>query len=192
VESVLPAVDVPLRGRFNLSNVALAIAAARELSVSDAAMRSAISGFKGLPHRLEYVGHFRGVDFYDDSIATVPEATALAIEALGPSVQTLIAGGHDRHLTFEVLADAIAKSRIETLILFPPTGEKIAAVLKSRGVGYRIRHVGSMEEAVRAAFAHTAGGRICLLSPAAASFGTFLDYADRGDQFKNCVRRLGA
>jgi len=156
---------------------------------------------------LQHVGRFRGIDFYDDSIATVPEAAALAIEALGPGVQTLIAGGHDRHLTFEVLAEAIAKSNIDTLILFPPTGKKIAAAVlvvqpfpvtptPHRGEGGRVAqaagvvHVESMEEAVRLAYQHTATDRICLLSPASASFGTFVDYADRGEQFAKWIRAL--
>jgi UDP-N-acetylmuramoylalanine--D-glutamate ligase len=198
VESILPARDVPLRGRFNLANVAAAIAAARLLGVGDDRIRAAIKAFKPLPHRLQHVGCFREIDFYDDSIATVPEAAALAIEALAPDVQTLIAGGHDRHLTFEVLADAIAKSKIDTLILFPPTGEKIAAAVESSAAAAqpfrapKVFFVESMEEAVRLAYQHTARGRTCLLSPASASFGTFADYADRGQQFERYVRQLGA
>jgi UDP-N-acetylmuramoylalanine--D-glutamate ligase len=193
VESILPVHEVPLLGRFNLANVACAIAAARLLEVSDDHIRTAIHEYKGLPHRLERVGRFRDIEFFDDSIATVPEAAALAIEALGPRVQTLIAGGHDRGLTFEVLARAIQTSEIDTLILFPPTGHKIVDALNAEGGKLRpsrIQFVESMEEAVRLAFQHTDPDRICLLSPASASFGTFVDYADRGDQFKNCVQTL--
>ncbi len=191
VESILPVHEVPLRGRFNLANVACAIAAARLLDVSDDDIRSAIREYKGLPHRLEHVGRFRGIDFFDDSIATVPEAAALAIEALGPLVQTLIAGGHDRGLTFEALAGAIQASAIDTLILFSPTGEKIIDALNADGGRLRpsrILLVESMEEAVRLAFRHTDPNRICLLSPASASFGTFVDYADRGDQYARWIR----
>src|SRR5262249_10205304 len=93
-DDVLQVRDIPLPGRFNIQNVMAAIAAAILGRVQAKPIRDAVRTFHGLPHRIELVGTYNGVTFYDDSIATVPEAALAALEALGPDVETLILGGH--------------------------------------------------------------------------------------------------
>ncbi|HEB13513.1 MAG TPA: UDP-N-acetylmuramoyl-L-alanine--D-glutamate ligase [candidate division CPR3 bacterium] len=139
-----------------------------------------VQEFKGLEHRLQKVGTYNGITFYNDSLATIPEATIAALDILGEDVQTLIAGGLDRGVSYEELGKRIQESNIETLILFKDTGDKIL-----RAVNNNIKHifVDSMEEAVENAFKATNNGRICLLSPASSSFNLFKDYEDRGNQF---------
>src|SRR5262249_27155101 len=101
-----------------------AVAAASLWEVPAPVIRKAVQEFRGLPHRLESAGTYNGITFYDDSIATVPDATLAALEALGPSVQTLILGGFERNLDFTELGSQLP-SNIKTVILFPPTGDRI-------------------------------------------------------------------
>jgi len=192
--SMMKSAAAPLLGDFNVQNVLAAIAASRLLNVPAEAIRRGIQEFRPLPHRLEFVGVFRGIRFYDDSIATTPEAALAAVDAIGPDVTTLILGGHERNLDFTELGRRLALQPIETLILFPPTGERIWQAVRVHQTGESPAtaafFVDTMEQAVRIAYERTAPGKTCLLSPASASFGIFKDYADRGDSFKQWVRKL--
>jgi UDP-N-acetylmuramoylalanine--D-glutamate ligase len=190
-EDIMAVSEIPLRGRFNVQNVLAAAAAASLCHVPSAAIRDAVLSFHALPHRLEPAGTYNGITFYDDSIATVPEATLGALEALGPAVQTLVLGGHERNLDFNDLGEHLPPS-VRTLILFPPTGERIWKAIESLSKNPlpQAFFVSHMEEAVKIAYQRTAPGSICLLSPASPSFGTFKNYEERGDSFKTFVRKL--
>ncbi len=185
--------DIPLLGKFNRENVLAAITAGLLMQAPAAAIQSALRTFKPLPHRIEFVGEHGGIRFYDDSIATVPQATLNALDGLGMDVQTLIAGGHDRNLDYDDLAREVTQSGIKSLILFEPTGRKIwDAVLKAEAAAVKAFWPKSMEEAVRIAYKVTEPGKICLLSPASSSYGMFKNFAERGDVFKACVKDLAA
>lgn len=181
--------EVPLLG--NLENVLAAVSIGSLLGVSGEQMAKSIKSFKSLPHRLEYVGEFKGIKFYNDSLATIPGATIHALDALGEGVQTLIAGGFDRGLDYTELGLYLAHRKgLKNLILFPETGRKIREMVTKVSpaeINLRFYAVRSMEEAVKIAFAETAKKKICLLSPAAASFNLFRDYAERGERFKQLV-----
>ena len=99
-ELVMSINEIPLLGPGNLENVLAAVSVGRILGVGIERIREAIMEFKPLPHRLEYAGEKNGIIFYNDSLATIPEATINALEALGANVETLIAGGYDRGLDF--------------------------------------------------------------------------------------------
>lgn len=184
--------EIPLAGKFNLQNIMAAVTAASLCGVTPEAIRAAIREFRPLPHRLEPVGTYNGVTFYDDSIATVPDATLAALDALGPGVQTLILGGHERNLDFSDFG-ANLPGNIKSVILFPPTGERIWKAILGYSRNSTLPEaffVSGMEEAVKIAYARTEPGKICLLSPASPSFGTFKDYRERGDSFKAFVKEL--
>jgi len=185
--------DVPLLGAFNLENVLAAVAVARLFNAPAQTIRTAIQEFRPLPHRLEFVGTFKGIRFYDDSIATVPEAALGALDALG-SVTTLILGGHERNLDYTDFGKELVKRGLETLIFFPTTGERIWNAVQSQSQPDasmpKAFFVDTMQEAVRLAYMHTSSGKICLLSPASPSFGIFKDYKDRGESFKAWVLNL--
>jgi UDP-N-acetylmuramoylalanine--D-glutamate ligase len=188
---VMAVAEIPIPGEGNRRNVLAATAMALILDTPPDAIRAAVLAFEALPHRIQFVGERAGIRFYDDSIATIPEAAQNAIDALGVDVRTLIAGGHDRGIDYDGFGRYVAAHpSIRTLILFPPSGERIekalAAHLKA-GDRRALFHVTSMPEAVEIALANTPAGSICLLSPASASFGTFVDYRDRGDQFKRAL-----
>ncbi len=174
----------------NAENIAAAVKVGRLMHISEACIHKQLASFSPLPHRLEFVGEFRGIQFYNDSLATIPQATIHALDALGSKGTTLIAGGFDRNIDFAILGTYLRNHPVHTLILFPDTGEKILKSIPHQST--RIPHyfVHTMEEAVKCAYEHTRSGAICVLSPASASYNLFRDYVDRGDQFKMWVRKL--
>jgi UDP-N-acetylmuramoylalanine--D-glutamate ligase len=183
---------IKLLGKHNLENVCAASCAAILAGVSIPNVAKVLEEFGGLEHRLEYVGEKNGVIFYNDSLATIPEAAIEAMEAL-PDTETLIAGGHDRGLSYSSLGQYLNKGQIKTLILFPSSGTRIwEEVCKTTSEEGRPEKfdVKTMGQAVRIATAETTPGKIVLLSPASASFGIFKDYKDRGNQFKEEVSKL--
>lgn len=191
----LPVADTPLLGRGNRENLMAAIAVAKILKISYLAIRQAVKNFKPLPHRLEKIGEFRGITFYDDSISTIPQSTIHALEALGEKVETLIAGGFDRGLDYTELGKFLANRKgLKNIILFPDTGKKVwqavqAAKTKQKMPLHLMKFdVFLMKQAVKIAFAKTGKGKICLLSPAAASYNLFKNFEDRGNEFERKVK----
>ncbi len=191
-QKIIDIKEIKLLGRHNLENICAAVMVAVICNVSLKAIKNVLKRFGGLPHRLEYVGEKNGVVFYNDSLSTIPQATIQALETLS-NTQTLIAGGYDRGIDYSSLAQYLSKDQIKTLILFPPSGARIWDAIC--GVTSKINRpdkfdVKTMREAVRLASDKTLSGKICLLSPASASFGIFKDYKDRGDQFKKEISKL--
>jgi UDP-N-acetylmuramoylalanine--D-glutamate ligase len=184
-----------LLGDFNQRNIEAAAKAARIFGVLEGDISNAVLNFSALKHRLEGVGEFQGITFYNDSLATIPEATIQAIDALGDKVQTIILGGYERKLSYIKLAEKLVLCKIRNFILFPTTGQRIWQEIIKLDSNYEINHfrfdVNTMEEAVRIAYKFTSKNHICLLSCASASFNLFLDYVDRGNQFKKYVEKIG-
>lgn len=185
-------ITTKLLGDFNHLNILAAIKVGQILNVSNKDLVSALNNFTPLEHRLELVGTFRGITFYNDSLSTIPQATIAALDALGDKVETIFLGGFDRGIGYKELATRILNSKIKNIILFPTTGEKIWSeiVKASPSAKTKFRHfsVGNMENAVRLGYKYTSAGKICLLSSASTSFSTFVDYRDRGNQFKMYVK----
>jgi UDP-N-acetylmuramoylalanine--D-glutamate ligase len=149
---------------------------------------NSIKEFKGLPHRIEFVGNYDGIDFYNDSISTIPEATIQAVRTL-KNVSTLILGGHDRGIDYTLLIDFINESKIRNFIFIAEAGLRILTILKEKSIDSpNFFYVDTMEEAVSIAKSKTEKNKICLLSPAAASYGMFKNFEERGEVFKNLVK----
>lgn len=182
-----------LPGRANLSNLAAAMAIARCFGVSDRAIRDCLPEFKALPHRLELVGEAGGVRWYNDSKATTPEGTMVALAAFeGPKI--LIAGGYDKHTPFDELGAGIA-SDAKAVVLIGQTAGQIADAVRAAGATGRkveMQLAGSLAEAVEAAHRLAVAGDVVLLSPACASYDMFENYQQRGRLFAELVQRLGA
>lgn len=196
LQKIISKKEIPLKGEFNLLNVLAAVKVGEIFNISAIKMRQAIKSFKPLPHRLEFVGKYKGIDFYNDSLATVPQATEAALETLGKKVKTLILGGYDRGgIDFSSLAKKILKSNIKNLIfLSPGTGKKIwQKILSFKKMNLvEAFFVFSMRDAVKTAFEKTGQGSICLLSPGAPSFNLFKDYRQRGNLFKKFIKMYGS
>ena len=194
-ERLMALEDIPLIGEFNIDNTMPAIIVGKILGLSSQQIQEAIKTFQALDHHLRRVGTFQGIDFYDDSNATIPEATVQALNALSPRIGTLILGGSEKGLSFDSLAQAILEKKIPILILFPYTGEKIwEAILKHRRGNFLPKHFPAkdMETAIKLSYRWTQPGKICLLSPASASFSIFRNYKERGELFQKWVKKLSS
>ena len=174
-----------LRGQHNLLNSLVALIVADEIVGLTAdnlpLAQTAIAEFAGLEHRLEYVGKFRDIDFYNDSISTIPEAMERAIEAI-PNVQTVIIGGQDRGIDRQQMINYLNQRPTLKLICLPTTGHQVFEQLSNDK--YR---VDDLEQAVATAYRVTSAHKACLLSPASPSYGFFKNFEDRGQQFKQQV-----
>ncbi|MBM3206343.1 MAG: UDP-N-acetylmuramoyl-L-alanine--D-glutamate ligase [Candidatus Staskawiczbacteria bacterium] len=171
-----------LLGEHNKENIRASISVAKILNVSDKSIVKAIENFNGLPHRLELIGKFKGVSFYDDAISTTPESTIKAIESL-KNVNTIFLGGQDRGYNFSNLEKTIKKYKIKNIVLFPDSGSKI---IKNKKY-FNIFETKSMQEAVKFAYKNTVQGDICLLSCASPSYSIWKNFEEKGDQFKKFV-----
>jgi UDP-N-acetylmuramoyl-L-alanine---L-glutamate ligase len=156
------------------------------LGVEKKEAEEALLDFKGLPHRMEYVETVEGVDFYNDSAATIPEATAKAVKEL-VSVGTLIIGGKEKGADLSTIASAIKNSEIENIIIFKGSSKKLEEEVSKTGRSVFV--ASSMEEAVSYGKKNTKKGKICLLSPGFASFGMFRDYKERGELFMKYAKK---
>lgn len=184
--------DVQIPGLHNLENVLAAAALAMVWGASAQDVRAVIREFSGVPHRLEFVAQAQGVRYYDDTTATTPDATIAALEAFSRDVPIiLIAGGSDKGLDYDQVAQAIAR-RVKSVVLLGGVGtDKLESALRAQPAGDRIAgRFNSLEEAVSSARGLAAPGDVVLLSPACASFGMFANEFQRGDQFKRLVKEL--
>ena len=177
-----------LPGRHNLEN-AMTAAALTLGAAEPRAMADALSRFRGAPHRLSYVGCFRGVRCYDSSIDTTPARTLTSLRAFSePPV--VILGGRDKNLSYDTLADALV-TRARGVVLCGECAALIeAAILRADRSGRLPRkRVARLADAVAPAFSMAGHGGTVLLSPAATSFDEFENYGERGDFFAALCRK---
>jgi len=181
--------DIALKGEHNLSNIAAAVSVAKIYKVKNNDIQKVLRSFAGMPFRQQFIREVRGVSFYNDTTATMPEAAIAALKRLGPAC-ILIAGGMDKGLDYCELAGEIDK-QAKFLVLLPGSAsDKIMLGLRVKGLGVRVKEVASMEEAVREAFGVAKSGDTIILSPGAASFNLFKNEFDRGEQFNQIVNSL--
>jgi UDP-N-acetylmuramoylalanine--D-glutamate ligase len=179
-----------LKGDHNLMNIMAAVNVCKVLGIPDKFITEGITSFRGLEHRIEYVGQFHGIDFYNDSIATIPEACIEAVKALG-NVDTLILGGFDRGIDYSNLARFLSASDVRNLIFTGEAGRRILHEIREiRNPGQTLFLLTRFEEFAGIVLQVTRPGSVCLLSPAAASYDEFTNFEERGRRFKELVRKL--
>jgi UDP-N-acetylmuramoylalanine--D-glutamate ligase len=192
---ILPVAELSIPGGHNVSNALAAVATGLLFGVAPKAIRAAATAFEGVEHRLEPVAVVDGVRFVNDSQGTQPDAVAAALRAFDPPI-VLIAGGRDKDIDLSALGPVVAE-RAVAAVLIGESGPALETIFNAAGLA-RTERAATLDEAVRRADAiareHLAAGgpepATVLLSPAAASFDMFADYAARGRAFKTAVAGL--
>ncbi|MBN2614165.1 MAG: UDP-N-acetylmuramoyl-L-alanine--D-glutamate ligase [Bacteroidales bacterium] len=176
-----------LKGQHNFSNIVAALKVVERMRIPVEEAIKTLPGFAPLPHRLEFVGEFGGVRFYNDSISTVPQSTIEAIKTLN-DVNALILGGYDRGLDYSELTNFLVESHIEYFYFLGKAGQRMFEILnkKEHQQYFKVRDL----EDVFARIRNEKNIKGCLLSPAASSYDQFKNFEHRGDHFKALARRF--
>jgi UDP-N-acetylmuramoylalanine--D-glutamate ligase len=178
-------------GRHNQANAQAAFAAAYELGIGWDDARDALRTFHGLAHRLELVHESNGVQYFNDSIATIPEAAIAALESFPPKRVLQIIGGYDKGLPTTVMCNALI-ARAKAIFCIGATGDGLHATLSESPsqTAASIYNCGDLETAVREAKSEAAPGDVILLSPGFASYDQFTNFEERGTRFAELARSL--
>lgn len=178
--------EMNLKGAHNQYNATYVYRISSKLfGCRDAEIREAIKSFQGLAHRLEHVGCVEGVDYYNDSISTIPEATIQAVRSVA-NTKTVLIGGMDRHINYDILIAFIKEHPEYQYILSYESGLRIYEEVKACDYCTYREDLGA---SVALAKEITPAGGACVFSPAAASYGYFKNFEERGEVFKQMVLR---
>jgi UDP-N-acetylmuramoylalanine--D-glutamate ligase len=182
---LMPAADVPIRGRHNVENTMAAAAACHMAGASLPQIASAVRTFRAVEHRLEFVRTVSGVDFYNDSKATNVDATLKALDAFTGGLWVIL-GGKDKGSDYTVLRQPLAEKAQAVMLIGAAAGkirDQIAGAVP-------LVDAKTLDVALREAFAAARPGDTVLLAPACASFDQFENYEHRGRVFKSLVAQL--
>lgn len=186
-EALLNTAETKLLGLHNMENIMAAIAICDAFKVPMDSILSSVRAFRAVEHRIEYVATKRGVDYYNDSKGTNPDAAIKGIQAMKkPTV--LIGGGYDKESTYDEWIESF-DGKVKLLVLIGQTREKIAECAKAHGLS-SIVLADSFEEAMDICIRESVPGDAVLLSPACASWGMFPNYEVRGKRFKEIVHAI--
>ena len=190
-EQLLSVKEIPLRGVHNYENICAALAATSSL-VDTKNQLQAIKKFKGVEHRIELVREINGVKWYNDSIGTSPSRTMAGLSSFDENI-VLIAGGYDKHLDYAPIGKPIV-DKVGTLILMGATADKIEKAVQDellrQGKQMPIYRCDTLEQTVNLAHEKAKPGDVVLFSPASASFDLFKNFEERGNLFKELVKKL--
>jgi len=178
--------ELALQGKHNVYNSMAAALSAKIMNISNPVIRESLTSFKNIPHRMEQVARVKGSLYINDSKATNVNSVWYALESIqGPVIW--IVGGQDKGNDYTVLADLVS-NKVKTIVCLGKDNKKIINAFSGKVPEIVDTH--SMEEAVAQSYRASGPGDTVLLSPACASFDLFRNYEDRGDQFKEAVRKL--
>ena len=181
--------QLQIKGLHNYENICACLSAIYDMIDLDTSVK-AITDFKGVEHRIEFVREINGVKWYNDCVSSSPTRTIAGLNSFKEKI-VLIAGGYDKNLDYTPLAEPILK-KVSKLILFGNTKDKIyqAVINKKKEESLDIYICNTLEEVVSIAHQVSIPKEIVLFSPASASFDMFKNFADRGKQFKDLVNKL--
>lgn len=186
----IPTEEIALIGKHNYYDIAFVYGISRMLGLSENQIEDGLKTYVPLPHRLQNIGTVDGVTYYDDSISTIDETTIQALNAL-KNADTVIIGGMDRGISYDSLERYLSQSEVSNIILMEDTGKRIFQEIEENHPEFkskdRIILVPHLEDAVETAKKVTAKGKSCVMSPAAASYGIFKNFEERGEVFKQLV-----
>jgi UDP-N-acetylmuramoylalanine--D-glutamate ligase len=182
---IMKVAEIPLKGAHNLENVLAGVSIGALVGCQPTQIREAVTNFKAVEHRLEFVAKVAGVDYYNDSKATNVDATIKALESFPANIH-LILGGKDKGSDYTVLNDLL-RQRVKRVYTIGAAAAKIESQISGAA---EIESVQTLEKAVRRASELALSGDIVLLAPACASFDQFQNYEHRGRVFKEVVHSL--
>lgn len=185
----IPTEDISLIGEHNYYDISVAFGVLTHIGVDISKFDKGLRSYKTLPHRLEMIGVINGVKYYDDSISTICDTTINALNSI-KDADTVLIGGMDRGIDYKELIDYLSESDVCHIILMYETGTRIYKEILERDDFKsleRIIKVKDLPEAVKAAVEITGIGKSCILSPAAASYGYFKNFEERGQRFLELV-----
>ncbi|MCW6701766.1 UDP-N-acetylmuramoyl-L-alanine--D-glutamate ligase [Anaerococcus sp. NML200537] len=186
-EGILDVRDLSVIGRHNYENAMAAILLTYLYGIKLDDIIKSINTFKSIAHRLEFVKTIDGVDYYNDSKGTNVDSSVKAIESFDRPI-IIIAGGYDKHIDYTDYVKAFKKNG-KLMIIMGQTKQKLENICKDLGVSYIM--VENMKEALDEAYKEAKSGDVVLLSPASASWDMYKSYEQRGDDFKDLVKKLG-
>lgn len=186
--ALLQITEIELRGGHNLMNVLAASAIAAAAGADAEAIRAGVQGFRGAPHRLEFVRSVKGADWYNDSIATAPQRAEAAIHSFDQPL-VLLLGGRDKGLPWADLA-RLAAQRAHHVVLFGEAADMLQPVFAREAPALPLGRAANLAEAVQQAAGVVQPGDVVLLSPGGTSFDEFKDFEIRGERFRQLVNEL--
>lgn len=178
-----------LKGKHNVLNCAFAYAVTKNFGVDEGTFINAVGSFKGLPHRLEYIGTKNGIDFYDDSISTTVKSAISAVESI-KNAGVLLLGGMERNLEYGELIDYICSSKLDSVVFMYASGRRMYDMYTAKdkdSFAPKAYLAKDLSEAVNCAKNNAKEGKAVILSPAAASYDSFKNFEERGDVYKSLV-----
>jgi UDP-N-acetylmuramoylalanine--D-glutamate ligase len=186
----IPGKHSDLPGKHNRMNLMAALLVCINKGLETKALAKGINTYRRLEHRLEYAGTYNGIKFYNDSIATIPEACIQALKTIG-HVDLLILGGYDRKLDYSILYEYLEIAAIPNIVFMGEAGRRMYDELKKKG-GLSSKQFLSddMKQTFDIIKLELSLGDVCLLSPAAASYGMFSDFEERGRVYKKMAADL--
>ncbi len=178
--------DYKLLGYHNINNLMAVLLVCKSLKLNLMKCENAAFKFNGLEHRLEYVAEIDSIKFYNDSIATIPQATIKAIESV-LDIQTVILGGFDRGVDYSVLVDFLMGFRPLNILFVGEVGTQLYNKLCAKQYKGRILPLDSFDDFYKQAMSVTDKDKSVVLSPAASSYDMFKDFEERGNRFKSII-----
>ena len=187
----IPTGEIKLIGIHNYYDIGVVYGLLQEFNICDEVFCEALKTYEPLPHRLQYIGTIDGIKYYDDSISTICDTTIQALTSL-QDTDTVIIGGMDRGIEYQELILFLSDHKVPNIILMEATGRRIYQEIKEKYTDFkgidRIQLVEHLEDAVKLAKKITPQGKSCVMSPAAASYGIFKNFEERGEVFGKLVR----
>lgn len=186
----IPTDEISLLGAHNYLDIAFVYGICCDMGISDEQFLNGLRSYVPLPHRLQFIGTVDGISYYDDSISTIDETTIQALNTI-ENADTVLIGGMDREISYVNLEEYLSQSNVAHIILMEATGKRIyEEIIKNMPDFHgkdRLYVVEHLENAVSLAKEITAKGGSCILSPAAASYGIFKNFEERGECFQDLV-----
>lgn len=177
-----------LKGEHNIYNALFAVAVAKIVGIEDSIISTALSEYKGEKHRIEFVGNFNGVDYYNDSKSTNTGATISALKTIKtPTI--LLLGGKEKGENYDLLFNEIKNSKVKAVIVCGESVKNMTASAINVGI-VNLHIVNGLDQAVALADFLAFEGDTVLLSPSCSSFDRFSGYAERGEYFCELVKKL--